>query len=38
MNAGEKITEEEIDDVIKDADADNDGNINYEEFVKMLLN
>lgn len=31
-----KLTEREVDDIIAEADVDNDGDINYEEFVKML--
>ena len=34
---GERIlSEEEVDDIIAQADVDNDGDIDYEEFVKML--
>lgn len=36
-NLGEKITEEEADIMIKEADLDGDGKINYEEFVKMMI-
>lgn len=36
-NAGEKLSEDEIDEIIREADEDNDGNINYEEFLKMML-
>lgn len=35
---GEKITLEEVDDMIKEADIDGDGFINYEEFVRMIIN
>ena len=35
---GEKLTIEEVDDLIKDADLDRDGYINYEEFVNLILN
>ena len=34
---GEKLTEEEIEDLIKEADIDSDGLISYHEFVKMML-
>jgi len=34
---GEIMTTEEIEDMVKMADKDGDGVINYEEFVKMLL-
>lgn len=36
-NLGEKLTDEEIDDMVKEADIDGDGEINYEEFVKMMF-
>ena len=29
-NLGEKLTEEEIDEMIKEADVDGDGQVNYE--------
>ncbi|XP_064633952.1 neo-calmodulin-like [Lineus longissimus] len=35
---GEKLTEEEVDEMIKEADLDGDGQINYDEFVKMMAN
>ena len=31
-----KLTEKEVDDLIAEADVNNDGDIDYEEFVKML--
>jgi Ca2+-binding EF-hand superfamily protein len=37
MNLGEKLTDEEITDMIKEADIDGDGEINYQEFVKMMF-
>jgi calmodulin len=34
---GEKLSEEEVDEMIREADVDGDGQINYEEFVKMMV-
>ena len=40
MNAngflGDKLTVEEVDELITEADKDGDGVLNYEEFVRML--
>jgi len=33
---GDKLTEEEVEEMINEADKDGDGVLNYEEFVKML--
>ena len=34
---GEKLTEEEADDMFKEADIDGDGHINFEEFIRMMM-
>ncbi|XP_023230543.1 calcium-binding protein E63-1-like [Centruroides sculpturatus] len=34
---GEPMSEQQLDDLLELIDVDNDGRINYEEFVKMLL-
>ncbi|XP_074572204.1 calmodulin-5/6/7/8-like isoform X2 [Curcuma longa] len=34
---GEKLTDQEIDDMIREADVDGDGQINYDEFVKVMM-
>merc|ERR1712226_1522397 len=36
-NLGEKLADEEVDDMIREADVDGDGQINYEEFIKMMM-
>uniref|UniRef100_A0A1B6E6U9 EF-hand domain-containing protein n=1 Tax=Clastoptera arizonana TaxID=38151 RepID=A0A1B6E6U9_9HEMI len=35
-NLGEKLSDEEVDDMIKEADTDGDGQVNYNEFVSIL--
>jgi calmodulin len=35
---GEKVTDEEVDEMIREADINNDGCINYDEFVRMVMN
>ena len=37
MNLGEKLTDEEVDQMIREADLDGDGQVNYEEFVQMMM-
>ncbi|KAI3388917.1 hypothetical protein SNEBB_006743 [Seison nebaliae] len=33
---GEKLTDAEVEEMIREADIDGDGQVNYEEFVKMM--
>ncbi|XP_061173984.1 calmodulin-like [Saccostrea echinata] len=38
LNLGEKMSEEEVENMMKEADEDGDGQVNYQEFVKMMTN
>ena len=33
---GESLTDSEVDEMVREADADGDGEINYEEFIKVI--
>ncbi|XP_052105393.1 calmodulin-like isoform X2 [Mytilus californianus] len=35
-NLGEKLTDGKVDEMMKEADTDGDGNIKYEEFIVMM--
>ena len=37
LTIGEKLSDTEVDEMIREADVDGDGQINYEEFVKVRL-
>lgn len=37
INLGEKLTEEEAEQMIKEADLDGDGQVNFDEFAKMMM-
>lgn len=34
---GEKLSDEKVDEMIRSANTDGDGQVNYEEFVRMLV-
>ena len=38
MNLGEKLTDDECDQLVDEADIDGDGQINYEEFYFLMAN
>ena len=35
---GIEVKEDEVDEMVKESDMDGDGYINYDEFVKLILN
>ncbi|XP_019068249.1 calmodulin-like protein 8 isoform X1 [Solanum lycopersicum] len=37
INLGEKLTEEEAQHMIREADLDGDGQVNFDEFFKMMI-
>ena len=38
MQFGDKFSDEEVEELMKEADINNDGKIDYEEFSKMIMN
>ena len=36
LNLGEKLSEEEVEMMIKEADTNGDGLVNYDEFISMM--
>jgi len=36
-NLGEKLTEDQVDEMIREADLDNDGQIDWHEFIRMMV-
>lgn len=36
-NLGENLTDNEVNEMIREADIDGDGQVNYDEFVRMML-
>ena len=38
MQFGDKFSDEEVEELIKEAVINNDGKIDYEEFSKMIMN
>jgi calcium-binding protein CML len=37
INLGEKLTDEEVEQMIREADLDGDGQVNYDEFARMMM-
>jgi len=37
MEIGEQVTEEEVEDLIKEAELDENGRVYYEEFIRMMM-
>lgn len=37
VSLGEKLTDEEVEQMIREADVDGDGQVNFDEFVRMMM-
>lgn len=37
MNLGERLSHEEAEQMVREADLDGDGLVSYEEFVRMMM-
>jgi hypothetical protein len=37
VNLGERLSDEEISEMLREADIDGDGQINYSEFAKVMM-
>lgn len=37
-NCGEQLEDEEVDEILEDADVDEHGNVNYEDFIRNFVN
>lgn len=37
INLGEKLSDEEAEQMIREADVDGDGLVSYEEFARMMM-